>query len=237
MLYIAWEEFMKDIDHLKLAVSELAKTNLLNALEGIKKVLVVIASKPSLAEILKKSAVGFDFATEFEKIFVKKQLNSDDNAKYISLIAALLYQLDEQNISLEQLLNIAYPNIDKNKAYSMLLEKITMPFLQAYINLDNGQQKDLLMDAKPRDLDKINSDIKQYINVVISKVEHNINLDTAIKNEILSALYGLNYCLQYNDVVLTRVVYNGLINTLLLFQMSFDELAEIHKLLKLYGVL
>lgn len=228
---------MKDVENFTLAINELNKTNLLNALEGIKKLLIVIATAPKLTETLKKASIGFDFPTEFEKAFIKNHICYEDTERYVALVTALLYALDQNNIGLEELLNIVYPQVDKNKAYQAFLFDIILPFKESFIKLVDGQQKTVVKDTKPKDLEKINQDLKQYIKVICDKIESNDTFEQVAKDEALTALYGLNYTLSYNDALLTRIVYSGLINTLFLFRFDFQELDEIGNLLKLYGVL
>lgn len=224
-------------DNFITALNELQKTNLLNALEGIKKVLIVITSNKELTDALKKVSTGFDFSSEFERAFLKNNICFEDNEKYVALVTSLLYQLDIGNIKLEDFLSVAYPKYDKNKAYQTFLEIIMLPYGISFKALINGQLNSTVKDTKPKDLEKINQDIKLYINAICQKVECNDNIEKLAKDEALTALYGFNYVLGFDDTLLTRIVYSGLVNTLFLFRLSFEEMEEVAKLLKIYGVL
>lgn len=228
---------MKDIDNFTLAINELNKTNLLNALEGIKKVLIVIATEPKLTETLRKATIGFDFPTAFENSFVKKHICYEDNEKYVALVASLLYALDINNIGLFELLDIIYPREDKNIAYQSLLKDIIIPFRDAFLIVHYGQQNTVVRETKPKDLEKINQDIKQYIKVMCDRIEQNPTIEQVTRDEALTALYGFNYAISYNDTLLTRIVYSGLVNTLFLFRLDYEEMNELSRLLKIYGVL
>ncbi len=228
---------MDKLGNLALALSELQKTNLLNAMVGIKKVLIIIATEKDLTETLKNASVGFDFGTEFERAFIKNSICFDDDERFVALVTALLYQLDIGNIKLEDFLSVAYPALDKKQAYQTFLEMIMLPYAQSFANLLSGQLNSGVRDTRPKDLEKINQDIKLYITSMCQKVENNDTLEKIEKEEALTALYGFNYALGYNDTLLTRIVYSGLVNTLFLFRLSFEEMEEVAKLLKIYGVL
>ncbi len=227
---------MNGADNLIFSINELMKTNLLNSLEGIKKVLISIANEEELTKALKKAATGFDFNSEFEKAFIKKQLPKDTN-NYVALISATLYALDQGSIGLEELLSIIYPDIEASKAYASFLNELITRYRSEFINLVKGEPNEVVLDTKPKDLEKMNQEIKEYVRLLSAKIESDKTLDKLIKEDALTCLYGLSYSLDYNDTLLLRVIYTGLINTFFLYRLNYEELKGLSRLLKLYGVL
>ncbi|NCA92177.1 hypothetical protein EOM82_02865 [bacterium] len=227
---------MNGIENFIFSVNELLKTNLLNAPEGIKKVLISIANEEEFTKALKKAATGFDFDTEFEKAFIKKQFPNDSN-NFVALISATLYALDQGSIGLEELLGIIYPNQETSLSYSSFQKEIIIAYKVEFIKLVKGEPKDTVLDTKPKDLEKMNQEIKEYVHLLSSKIEADSAIEKLTKEDLLTCLYGLSYALDYNDSLLLRVIFTGLINTFFLYRMDYEELHGLTRLLKIYGVL
>ncbi len=227
---------MNGIENFIFSVNELLKTNLLNAHEGIKKVLVTIANEEDFTKCLKKAATGFDFTTEFEKAFLKKQL-PNDSENFVALISATLYSIDNDSIGLEELLNIIYPSQETDKAYASFQKDIILSYKSEFLKLVKGEPNSVVLDTKPKDLEKMNQEIKEYVKLLSAKIESDNDMEKLTKEDALTFLYGLSYALDYNDTLLIRIIYTGLVNTFFLYRLNYEELDGLARLLKIYGVL
>ena len=217
-------------------IERLFNSNVITAGKDIRSFLIELSDDEKLRDVVRTSKEGFRFEEEFRRVFAEGNPLPSQDSKIVALITGLMYSIDIGKLSLGNLLFRLYPDCDGTTGYARFLSDFIKPFAESFVKLLVGEPLEDVKVPVNTVYDKMNDDVAAIIQDLISAVSA-LSLDKEIIDDIIDMASGLIYVLSYNDALLTKNSYFGLVNTLRLYDLEIPQESELKATLKLYGVL
>lgn len=230
-----------DISFIKDQVYRLAAANLLVLDKEISEFLSAVAKNTAITNLLLECNRNYYFDLDWQRFFAQKNFALPGNKRQlVAFVFGLLYKFDIKEISSINTLSAFYPQInDLQKAYQIFCADVIFPMQAAVTALLKGEpisEEDL--HIQPRTLDKMNEDVGEWINILMRNIQacDSFSESRYGERELFAMLKGLQELLERNQNTLLRPYWNGLKNTFSKYKLDYNEIFEIEKLFKLYGL-
>ncbi|HHT83239.1 MAG: hypothetical protein ACOYEC_05760 [Christensenellales bacterium] len=221
-------------------IQRLASANLLVLDKEISHFLSALVSKEEFKDIITTCSKNYNFEEDWNKIKNKEQFILPHNKRQrVAFIIGLFYKFDINELSIINILTNFYGyNQDLQTAYKQFTDEVTKPLQEAFISLLKGEPVEGEAVDKPLPvLDKMIEDINEWMNLLASSVT---NLEKelpeyAIK-EIHFMIEGFTEWLDKKDINALKLIWLGLKNTLIKYNLDCKEISQTEMLFKLYGL-
>ncbi|MDD4316106.1 MAG: hypothetical protein PHC84_02970 [Clostridia bacterium] len=230
-----------DIAFIKGLCSRLSCANLLVLDKEISAFLSAISESPAITTLIMDCNKNYYFSTDWQRFFAQKSFAMPGNKRQIvAFVFGLLYKFDINELSSINTLSSFYAHMnDLQKAYQAFCADVLFPMQDAVIALLKGEPfSDEEMHKDIRPLDKMNEDVAEWTKIILRNVE---SCDRFFDNrygekELTVMLKGLLELLERNQTPLLKPYWNGMKNTFSKYKLEYNEIYEIEKLFKLYGL-
>lgn len=230
-----------DILFIKDQVSRLAAAKLLVLDKEISAFLSSAAKNTAITNLLLECNRNYYFDLDWQRFFLQKTFALPSNKRQlVAFVFGLLYKFDIKEISSINTLSAFYPQInDLQKAYQTFCAEVIFPMQEAVIALLKGEPiSEDELQTQTRTLDKMNEDVSEWINILMGNIQacDGFSESRYGERELLVMLKGLQELLERNQNTLLRPYWQGLKNTFSKYKLDYNEIYEIEKLFKLYGL-
>lgn len=223
-------DYKNDIFNLlKKRCYDLINSKFILSSNKIKSILEWIVINPSLYEFVKQCSNGIDFRSELSKCITLDEKGNkgfvlpNSNRYKITIVLGILYDLDSNRISLNNLLNeLFYPaNIDES--FEMFARNIILPFLDSienlYINniepeVEDSTEKDNNIGNNSIDFEILLNNIELDLKDFNTTIKGDNDLDEREMNEYTLIIEGLYHSIIIGDILMIKAMYVALHNTI-----------------------
>lgn len=230
-----------DIFFIKELTSRLTAAKLLVLDKEISEFLSAVAKNAAITNLLMECNRNYYFDLDWQRFFSQKNFALPSNKRQlVAFVFGLLYKFDIKEISSINTLSAFYPQInDLQKAYQTFCAEVIFPMQEAVIALLKGEPiSEDELQTQTRTLDKMNEDVSEWINILMGNIQAcDAFSETRYgERELFVMLKGLQELLERNQNNLLRPYWQGLKNTFSKYKLDYNEIYEIEKLFKLYGL-
>ncbi len=230
-----------DIALIKELSAKLCAANLLVLDKEISEFLSAVSKNSALTQLLLECNRNYHFDTDWQRFLTQKKFAMPTNKRQlVAFVFGLLFKFDIKEISSINTLSAFYPQInDLQKAYQTFCAEVILPMQEAVTVLLKGEPVfDDEMAVQPRTLDKMVEDATEWINILLRNIQvcDSFSENRYGERELTILLKGLQELLERNQTTLLRPYWNGLKNTFSKYKLNYNEIYEIEKLFRLYGL-
>lgn len=230
-----------DISFIKEHTSFLTSAKLLVLDKEISEFLSAVAKNAAITNLLMECNRNYYFGIDWQRFFAQKKFALSGNKRQtVAFVFGLLYKFDIKELSSINTLSAFYPQMnDLQKAYQTFCVEVILPTQEAVVALLKGEPtSDDELSAPARTLDKMNEDVLEWINILMLNIQScdNFSENRYGERELFAMLKGLQELLERNQNTLLKPYWNGLKNTFSKYKLDYNEIYEIEKLFKLYGL-
>lgn len=239
---------LSSLEKLNNAIEDFYRSRLILADRVIADFLKTVAADDALISVVSEAAGAAGYAAEYKKAITKDGISSffllPTGAKQIiTLVTGLLYEFDNNTLSIIDFVTKFFPSDTANEAYTSFCNRIIKPYAEAFKARLVGEPDAVyqaMADATPKLQalpDKAKEDCNYWLGALLDSVTGDNGTPEDKRREFVIMIKGMMYVLDSHNPILIKLLWIGLKNTLGAYKPGKRELQELKSLLHTYGVL
>ncbi|MDE5548849.1 MAG: hypothetical protein K2J13_01205, partial [Clostridia bacterium] len=178
------------------------------------------------------------FREEYAKLFGENGVNiPSDPMAVVSVITALLFDFDRNNVDIDRFLRRNYKYDDYGMCYQQFCNTVLVAYARAFGGVIDYKEKVVeAVEEKP-----VNNLVKEnatpYVNKMMRIVEEDPNLSDETKEDWLTMLDGLNYSFDLSRAKMIKAMWIGLDAVIKKYRPVQSYLREVKKILEDFALI
>ena len=190
---------------------EIAKSKYILSTTAIKNLLRFIANTPCLYNYIAKCNENIKFREEYAKFMGDKTLEIPSNPMAtVSVISALLFDFDRNNVDIDRFLMKYYKYDDYGACYQQFCNTVLIAYAKAFGGVVDYKEKVIEGEEEKPVHNQAKETAMPFISKMMHIVEDDGNISDAFKEDLLTVLDGLYYSFDISRAKMIKVVWIGL---------------------------